>query len=215
MIEGVVFEDLNPHVPSLGQGPAALPVFDGEDRFRHPQRLLEHGGSTDSSLLIGGEIDDPKISRRLMTAARHENETLFGIYRLHAELAEQASSSRESLNKLYSGMVTAIVAASLLLHRFAPDSATMWVLPVLGIAVSLSWMLSLHSVTGRLSSKHTVLMELESKLPFSFFERENAEFDKLGIIRRKWSGLLMPVAFLAVCSAWLTTLIIRSLCGPV
>ena len=138
--------------------------------------------------------------------------TVFGIYKLHAELAEQASSLREGLNKLYSGMVTSIVAASVLLHRVAPDSGTMWVLPVLGMIASLSWMISLHSVTGRLSAKHAVLLELESRLPFDFFSRENAEFDKRRIFRRKWSGVLMPAAFLAFSGVWLATLIVQSYC---
>ena len=147
-----------------------------------------------------------------MTEEQHDSGILFGIYKLHAELAEQASSSRESLNKVYSGMVTAIVAGSVLIHRVAPDSDTIWVLPVLGIAISLSWMMSLRSATGRLSAKHTVLLQLESQLPFAFFERENAEFDKLRIVRRKWSGLLMPGVFLVICGAWLTTLIVDTMC---
>ena len=138
----------------------------------------------------------------------HDPETLFGIYKLHAELAEQASSSRENLNKLYSGMVTFIIAASVLLHRVAPNSDTMWVLPVLGIVVSLSWMMSLSSVTARLSAKHLVLLRLETRLPFDFFEREKAEFDKQpDILKRKWSGLLMPAAFLVICGVWLWSVI--------
>ena len=141
-----------------------------------------------------------------------ESGTVFGIYKLHAELAEQAASLRESLNKLYSGMVTAVVAGSVLIHRVAPDSETMWVLPALGIAISLSWMMSLHSATGRLSAKHTVLLELESKLPFAFLERENNEFNKLRIVRRKWTGLLMPGAFLVLSGAWFVTLIVDMAC---
>ena len=147
-----------------------------------------------------------------MTAEEHGSGTLFGIYKLHAELAEQVSTSRESLNKLYSGMVTSIVAASVLLHRLAPDSDAVWVLPVLGILVSLSWMLSLRSVTGRLSAKHAVLLKLEAELPFAFLKRENAEFEKLGIVRRKRSGLLMPAAFMFVCGTWVIMLIVRNLC---
>ena len=147
-----------------------------------------------------------------MTMEEPDSGTLFGIYKLHAELAEQASSLREGLNKLYSGMVTSIVAASVLLHRVAPDSGTMWVLPVLGMIASLSWMISLHSVTGRLSAKHGVLLELESRLPFDFFSRENAEFDKRRIFRRKWSGVLIPGAFLAFSGVWLATLIVQSYC---
>ena len=137
---------------------------------------------------------------------------LFGIYKLHAELAEQAASSRESLNKLYSGMVTAVVAGSVLIDRVAPDSDTMWVLPVLGVAISLSWLMSLHSATGRLSAKHATLLELESRLPFAFLERENNEFNRLRVVRRKWTGLLMPGAFLAISSAWLITLIVATAC---
>ena len=139
---------------------------------------------------------------------KQDSATLFDIYKLHAELAEQASSSRENLNKLYSGMVTFIVAASVLLHRVAPDSDTMWVLPVLGILVSLSWMMSLRSVTARLSAKHVVLLQMESSLPFRFFQHEKVEFDKQpGILRRKWSALLMPTTFLVICGVWLWSLI--------
>ena len=147
-----------------------------------------------------------------MTEEKNDIGTLFGIYTLHAELAERASSSRESLNKIYSGMVTAIAAGSVLIHRVAPDSGTMWVLPVLGIAISLSWMMSLHSATGRLSAKHTALLELESRLPFAFLDRENEEFDKRRILRRKWTGLLMPGAFLAISAAWLFTLAVDIAC---
>ncbi len=147
-----------------------------------------------------------------MTEEENETATLFGIYKIHTELAEQAASSRESLNRLYSGMVTTIIAGSVLIHRVAPDSDTMWVLPVLGITVSLSWMMSLHSATGRLSAKHAVLLELESKLPFTFLKRENDEFNKLRIVRRKWSGLLMPGAFLVISGAWLITLIVDAVC---
>ena len=78
---------------------------------------------------------------------------LFETYKLHAELAERVAALREGVSKLYSGMVTGIVAASVLLHRLVPDAETIWILPTLGIVVSLSWMLSLLSVTGRLSRK--------------------------------------------------------------
>ena len=138
-----------------------------------------------------------------------DNRLLFETYKLHAELAEQAASLRENLNKLYSGMVTGIVAASVIMHRLVPETETVWVLPTLGIVVSLSWMLSLHSVTGRLSAKHTVLVALEARLPFDFLRRENEEFDKHRFVRRKWTGLVMPWAFLILCAAWLAVLVLK------
>ena len=148
-----------------------------------------------------------------MTERSSDPGILLDIYKLHAEIAEQVSSSREGLNKLYTGMVTAIIAGSVLLHRVAPNSDAMWMLPVLGIAVSLSWLMSLHSVTGRLSAKHAVLIDLESELPFDFLKREQAEFKNLGFVRRKWSGMLMPVSFLVISGGWLATLIAEQFCS--
>ena len=97
---------------------------------------------------------------------------LFETYQLHAELAEQLESAREGLNKLYSGMVTGIIAASVLLHRFVPNQEnSIWelMLPVVSIVVSMSWMLSLQSVTGKLTAKNTVLRKMEKNLQFDFF----------------------------------------------
>lgn len=136
----------------------------------------------------------------------NEKHMLFETYKLHCELAERVASLRENLNKLYSGMVTSIVAASVLLYRLVPNADTTWILPALGILVSLSWMFSLHSITGRLSAKHNVLVSLEKELPFNFLDRESDEFNKSRILRRKYTGLVMPGAFLVLCIAWLVFL---------
>lgn len=137
-----------------------------------------------------------------------ERVTLVEIYKLHADLAEQAATSREGLNKLYTGMVSSIIAASVLLQRFAPVAETNWILPCLGGVVSLCWMFSLDSMTGRLSAKHAVLVDLESRLPFSFFTQENEEFERRRFIRRKWSSALMPAVFLLICLGWLLTVLV-------
>ena len=136
---------------------------------------------------------------------------LFETYKLHAEFAERVASLREVLNKFYSGMVTSIVAVSVVLHRLVPDAETVWVLSTLGILVSLAWICSLHSVTGRLSAKHSVLVALEAELPFKFLELENKEFNKHHFVRRKYSGLIMPGMFLVLCSTWLAFLFAQ--CG--
>jgi len=132
--------------------------------------------------------------------------TLLEIYKLHADLAEQAAASREGLNKLYTGMVSSIIAASVLIQRVAPEAEAMWMLPVLGMVVSICWLMSIHSMTGRLSAKQAVLVELEAKLPFEFLRRENEEFEKRAFVRRKWTGAAMPGLFLAICVAWLLVL---------
>lgn len=135
-----------------------------------------------------------------------EKHLLFETYKLHAELAERVASLREGLNKLYAGMVTGVVAASVILHRIVPDAETIWVLPTLGVLVSVAWMFSLHSVTSRLSAKHSVLLVLEAKLPFNFLDRENKEFDKYHFVRRRYTGLIMPGSFLVLCGIWLVFL---------
>ena len=122
-------------------------------------------------------------------------------------MAEQAASAREDLGKLYAGMVSSILAASVLLQRFAPDSETIWLLPVLGIFVSVSWVMSLRSSTARMAAKHVVLLELERKLPFEFLKRENEEFERARGPRRKRSAVMMPVVFLVLCVVWLGTLL--------
>ncbi|MDE0554052.1 MAG: hypothetical protein OXI24_07560 [Candidatus Poribacteria bacterium] len=142
-----------------------------------------------------------------------EDQFLFETYKLHAELAERVASLREGLNKLYSSMVASIVAASVLLHRFLPDTKSVWIVAVLGILLSLSWTFSLLSITGRLSAKHKVLLELEEQLPFKFLRKENLAFNQGSFLRRKYSALVMPSGFLMVSTIWFAILLIRDYCS--
>ena len=145
------------------------------------------------------------------TGTSHE-QTLFGIYKLHAELAEQVASLREGVNKLFAGMVTGLVAASVLMQRFAPDTHLVWAMPVLGFIVSVGWTLSIFSITGRLTAKNHVLVELEERLPFSFFAKEKREFEKsrYRYVARQRSTLVMPIGFAIVCIGWTTVLLCTS-----
>lgn len=143
----------------------------------------------------------------------NDDHTLLEIYKLHTELSERVAVLREDLSKLYASVVTSIVAASVIAHRISPDTRALWVLPALGMLLSVAWMLSLKSVTGRLSAKHLVLKELESKLPFDFLYRENTEFDRLGHPRRRLTAELLPWVFLVVCFAWLVVLVLAAICG--
>lgn len=138
-----------------------------------------------------------------------DRQLLFETYKLHAELAQRVDESREGLNKIYSGMVSGIVVASVLLQRFVPDSETTWLFPALGLVISLSWMLSLKSVTDKLLAKHDVLLELEKKIPFNFFTQQHHKFVKKGFLRRKDSGKIMPTAFLLFCVVWLLILLVQ------
>ena len=133
----------------------------------------------------------------------NDSHLYFETYKLHAELAEQISSLRESLNKLYSGMVSGIVMASVIMQKLAPTTEMVWVLPILGTVVSVSWIFSLNSVTGRLSAKHSVLVALEEKIPFDFLRQESEEFRCSSFFRRGWTAMVMPWFFLVLCISWL------------
>lgn len=137
---------------------------------------------------------------------------LLEVYKLHSELAERVASLREGVNKLHAGIVASIVAVSVLLHRVGYGSAVVWILPLLAIVTFVSWFASMSSVTGRLTAKSKVLkeLELELKLGFNFLAREEEEFQKGRALRRKFSGLLIPVLFAALCLVWIVVLHIRS-----
>lgn len=130
------------------------------------------------------------------------------VYKLHSELAERVASLREGVNQLHSGIVTTMVAVSVLLHRLGYSSDVAWALPVLAIVACASWIASIYSVTGRLTAKSKVLKDLEGKLNlgFDFLAREEEEFRKDCSLRRKFSGLLIPVLFAVLCLVWIVVL---------
>ena len=136
---------------------------------------------------------------------------LLEIYKLHAELAQQSATQRDNLTKLYSGMVISILAAAVLLYRFAPAPVTWWVLalPILGIVVTLVWFTSMRSATGHLSAKHDILVELECHLPFDFLTREEVAFNRIRALRRKSGGTVIQLTFFVTCTIWLFALVIE------
>ena len=138
-----------------------------------------------------------------------DRQLLFETYKLHAELAQRVDESREGLNKIYAGLVSGIVVASVLLQRFAPNSESMWLFPTLGIVISISWRFSLKSVTDKLLAKHYVLLELEKKIPFDFLTQQHHKFVEKGYLRRKYSGRIMPTAFFLFCAVWLLILLVQ------
>lgn len=137
-----------------------------------------------------------------------DRQLLFQTYQLHTELAQRVDEVREGLNKIFSGMVSSIIVASVLLQRFMPDSESMWLFPALGFFISLSWIISHKSLTGKLTAKNEILKELEKKLPFDFLTRENEYFETKGFPRRKLSGIIMPVFFLVICIIWALSLLV-------
>lgn len=133
----------------------------------------------------------------------------FEIYKLHTELAEQAAQTREGVNRVFSTIVVSIVAAQVLIYRLTPESGMVWFLPVLGILVSVSWSLSLVSMTAKLKAKNQILKIMELEMPFAFFTKENIEYEKSSGIRRKISEQIFPVTLGVCCAGSLTFELIK------
>lgn len=152
------------------------------------------------------------MSEHSIQQNRDGQQCWFETYKLHAELAERVASLREGMNKLYAGMVSGIIAASVAIHRINSDAETDLVLAALGIAVSVAWLLSVCSVTGRLTAKGEVLRTMEQKLPFKFLTEEKRRFDEQGFLRRSRSLYVVPSLFLSICVLWLVVLCMRVIC---
>ncbi len=131
---------------------------------------------------------------------QNDKQSLFEIYKLHSDLAERMANAREGSNKLYAGMITTIVAVSTLVNQIFPHSGYELALPILGLMVSLSWLLTLNTATGKLQAKHNILVELEQQLDFPFFAKENQAFQNGRMyIRTKYTTMVMPLCFFTLC----------------
>lgn len=145
----------------------------------------------------------------------HEDK-LFETYKLHAELTERVASSRLNLNKLYSGLVTSIIAVYMILSRLysesdssTPNYFVRFALPTVGCLISISWLVSIWNITGHLKAKNKTLRKLEAKLPFPFLEIEHQEFQSKKTPRNSTSSMIMPGLFLLICIVWIVIISCR------
>lgn len=146
-----------------------------------------------------------------------KEDRMFEIYKLHADLAERIASSRLNLNKTYTALITSVVAVYMLLSRFNLEEQYIYssdtnfpvkiALPVVGLLVSISWLMSIWNITGHLRAKNETLRELEADLPFRFLETELNKFEKKWRPRNSTSSMIMPISFVLICTVWIVTVI--------
>ena len=105
-----------------------------------------------------------------------ERGELLEIYRLHAELADRVSQRREGANRLYVGLLVALVVFLAALLRLTPGSlrgdTIVIAACVTGAALSASWWLVIRSYRQLNTGKLKALQELEQRLAYAFFARE-------------------------------------------
>ena len=105
-----------------------------------------------------------------------ERNELLDIYRLHAELADRVSQRREGANRLYVSLLLALVLFLAAYVRFGagdlPENVVVVVVGLIGIVLSASWLLVIRSYRQLNAGKLKALQELETRLAYSFFNRE-------------------------------------------
>ena len=132
----------------------------------------------------------------------------FEIYKLHAELAERVAALREDVSKLHSGLVSGIIAATVIAKRINPDSNELGaVLPLLGLIVSISWVVSIFSIRARVKAKGDTLRDLEKKIipSFPFLVEEEQRYSPKKFLRRSLTSIVMPALFASLCVYLLVT----------
>ena len=101
---------------------------------------------------------------------------LLEIYRIHDELADRVSQRREGANRLHASLQLALVVFLAAVLRFGtgevPAKIAVLVVGLVGIALSLSWFLTIRSYRQLNDGKHTALAALEENLDHAFFKRE-------------------------------------------
>lgn len=105
-----------------------------------------------------------------------KKEQLLEIYKLHSELADRVSQRRDSANRLFAGLLTALVLFVSAMLRFGtgrvPEFVALLVIGLIGVALAMAWTTIIHSYKQLNTEKFRVLHDLEDKLPFAFFKNE-------------------------------------------
>lgn len=122
--------------------------------------------------------------------AENSPDELFGIYRLHAELADRVSQRRERANRLFVSLLTGLMVflAALLRLRTGDlgGNAVMVFFGVVGVILSAAWFVVIRSYRQLNTGKFKALQELEQAMPYQFFRREWELLREGRDFRRYW-----------------------------
>ena len=115
---------------------------------------------------------------------------LFGIYRLHAELADRVSQRREGTNRLFVSLLTGLMVFLAALLRLGTGdlgaNAVMFFFGIAGVMLSAAWFVVIRSYRQLNTGKFAALHELEQAMPYPFFQREWELLREGRDFRRYW-----------------------------
>lgn len=107
-----------------------------------------------------------------MSSTDRQNE-LLELYKLHAELADRVSGRREAANRLYVGVLTAILIFPAALMRFGGAPNGIYIaIGALGMLLSVAWFIVIRSYRQLNTGKFLALNELEKQLAYPFYQKE-------------------------------------------
>lgn len=97
-------------------------------------------------------------------------------YKLYVEMADRISARRADTNKFYISLLTALLAALLLVvekNIFTNIQGFVFAaVAILGIALCCVWVLNIRSYSQLNSGKFRVIHDMEKQLPYPCFDRE-------------------------------------------
>lgn len=97
-------------------------------------------------------------------------------YKLYVEMADRVSSRRVEANKLYSTLMTGLLAfvpfALAESERHQLSSLILGMLGIFGLTLSVVWMININSYKQLNSLKFAVIHEMEAQLVFAPYDRE-------------------------------------------
>ena len=91
-------------------------------------------------------------------------------YKLAVQMADNVSQRRGTANSFYISMLTLLIAV--ITTFFSDNELFMGILSILGVVVSLSWMVLIKSYKKLNTAKFNVINQMENNLPFAPFRDE-------------------------------------------
>ena len=139
------------------------------------------------------------------TSGSPQPNEMLEFYKFHAEFYERANQQKHGINRTYLGLLMAIAAFVGLSVRFPsaeiPLGNVLYVAGGLMFMLSMSWQLQLRAHIKSIAAKLAVLKELEKKMSFDFFSREEKArealpYRKLHFFKFAFTEEMLPQIFL-------------------
>lgn len=113
---------------------------------------------------LGEELQNVEIDDSI------KREQVFKQYEMFVSSADKISSNRMDANKFFMTINSFILTAYSMF--FEKITTAIWVVPILGIIISLAWIRMLKSYSMLNSAKFKIINEIEEQLPLQLYKDE-------------------------------------------